>query len=354
VPPFSEGRRQRPTGAACLRPRTNRLAPRPSDRDPVTVNSPGPFFVAGTGRSGTSQLTRVIGEHPAVYSLGWETRFIVDPGGFEDLVPALTERYTPYHADDALRRLFWLLEQRLAGRTMEVFHGWDLPGEIGEVRYWRAVDGLRAKLTWYSFDEVVPKARPASGPEPTAEEGASAKRRTVARYFTDRAELVAIVRRFVEELFGSVASAAGKSTWCEKTPFNLLSVPFLWDLFPEATVIVAVRDPRAVVASHLEQIWAPSTLDDVLSWLEPVYRRWMSEREALLADRRYVEVRIDDLAADWPSQRAAPFGRMGLADHETRNGFDRHHVHHRDGALTLDELAVVDQRIGWAARTLGY
>ncbi len=278
--------------------------------DSVAVGSPGPFFVAGTGRSGTSQLTRVIGDHPLVRSLVWETRFIVDPGGFEDLVPALTERYTPYHADDALARLFWLLEQRLAGRTTEVFRGWDLPGDVGEERYWGAIDRLRAQLTWYSFDELVPQARPAYGPEPTpgAPGEQPSKRRTVARYFADRAELVAILRRFVEDLFGGAASDAGKATWCEKTPFNLLSVPFLWELFPEATVVVAVRAPRAVVASHLEQVWAPSTLDDVLSWLEPVYRRWIAERGGLLGDRRTMEGRA--------RLRATPVADGGLRRRE--------------------------------------
>jgi hypothetical protein len=62
----------------------------------------GPFFVGGTGRCGTSQLCRVLGEHPEVHSLEWESRFLVDPGGFEDLARALTTAYTPYHADDAL------------------------------------------------------------------------------------------------------------------------------------------------------------------------------------------------------------------------------------------------------------
>jgi hypothetical protein len=292
----------------------------------------------------------VIGEHPAVRSLVWESRFIVDPGGFEDLVPALTEHYTPYHADDALRRLLWLLEQRLAGRTMEVFRGLDLPGDVGEERYWAAVDRLRARLAWYSFHEGVPG--PTAGGDASGEQ--PSMRRTVARYFADRGEVIAILRAFIEELFGGLANDAGKTTWCEKTPFNLLSVPFLWELFPGATVIVSVRDPRAVVASHVEQTWAPSTIDDVLSWLEPVYRRWMRERERLLTDHRYTEVRLEDLAADWPSQRATLFRRMGLADHETPSGFDRQQVHHRDGVLTRDELATIDHRIGWAVRALGY
>ena len=40
----------------------------------------GPFFVGGTGRSGTTRLTTVLGQHPAVYALPDETRFLIDPG----------------------------------------------------------------------------------------------------------------------------------------------------------------------------------------------------------------------------------------------------------------------------------
>jgi len=105
----------------------------------------------------------------------------------------------------------------------------------------------------------------------------------VARYFPDRAELTGILREFTAGLFGAAAEAAGKRTWCEKTPFNLLSVPFLLELFSEAAVVVILRHPVHVAASHLNQPWAPSTVQGVLGWLEPVYRRWLAQRPALLA-----------------------------------------------------------------------
>jgi hypothetical protein len=70
-----------------------------------------------------------------------------------------------------------------------------------------------------------------------------------------------------------------------------------------ATVVVIMRHPVHVVASHLDQPWAPSTLDGMLNWLQPVYQRWLAQRTALLADRRYAEMKAEDLAAHWPDTR---------------------------------------------------
>jgi len=66
----------------------------------------GPFFVGGTGRCGTSQLCRVLGDHPEVHALQWESRFLVDPGGFSR-DGQLTD---PEHRE-VLSRLRWAAEE---------------------------------------------------------------------------------------------------------------------------------------------------------------------------------------------------------------------------------------------------
>lgn len=53
------------------------------------------IFVAGAGRSGTSQLADILGQHPQIHRIPIETRFIPDPGGQRDLADALTHRYDP-------------------------------------------------------------------------------------------------------------------------------------------------------------------------------------------------------------------------------------------------------------------
>jgi omega-hydroxy-beta-dihydromenaquinone-9 sulfotransferase len=314
----------------------------------------GPFFVGGTGRCGTSQLCRVLGEHPEVHSLEWESRFLVDPGGFEDLARALTTAYTPYHADDALGRLDWLLNQRLTGNTSEAFRGWGLAAEIGPEEYRAATDRLWEQLVWYEFTEAVPPLSYRYRRWQYAPGEARTHRRVVARYFPDRAELIAILRDFTAGLFGATARRAGKRTWCEKTPFSLVSIPFLHELFPEATVVVIMRHPYQVAASHLDQPWAPATPDAVVNWLEPLYQRWLGQRPALLAHPRYVEVKAETLAARWPASRRELFERLGLPDADTPSSFVPGRLSHRDGQLAAGQLGQAAERLYWVTEQLGY
>jgi hypothetical protein len=316
------------------------------------MEHPGPFFVGGTGRSGTSRLTAVLGQHPAVFALPDETRFIVDPGGLENLAHVLTVGYTPYDGDDALRRFDYLMRETLTGRTPTEFRGSDLPGMVGSERYWAALARFQDALAWYTLDAGIPH-------DPTSVRRSpyepATYRRVIPLYFQDRAELIVLLHAFVQELFGGAAADHGKPTWCEKTPMNILSAPFLWELFPEATVIHIMRHPLGVVASHLHQPWAPRSLHDVVAWLSPIYRRWFGLRDTLdLASVRLVEVRLEDLAADWPRQRRSLFASLSLDDAETAAGFDRAAVEHRDGQLSLDERAYVVRELGWVMERLGY
>lgn len=140
----------------------------------------------------------------------------------------------------------------------------------------------------------------------------------------------------------------------EKTPFNILSVPFLWELYPGSRFVHMVRDPVFVVASHLDQWWAPRTLDDVVSWVGSVYRRFLDQRPALVADSRYVELRQEDVAADWAAVRPRLLERLGLADDPAMLGFDQEPVRRRDDQLSAGDRRRVLDRLGDVRDALGY
>ena len=291
------------------------------------------IFVAGTGRSGTTLLAEVIGQHPSVWHIPTETRFLVDPGGLQDLVPALSTAYTPFHGCDALTRFRSLLTCDVAGRpTPEALSKADLTEIFGPDRYADWAERFLTALTWYTFNERT-------------------TRRTVGRYFADRAGLAAVCRSYVDELFAAGASAHDKPIWCEKTPNNLLAMRFLWELFPDARIVHIVRHPVQVAASHLSMEWAPDDIEGVCSWLEPMYARWLTSGAA--SDSRCVQLRLEDLAQDWPNQRRQLFERLGLPDAETTTEASRDRLDHWT-PIAADDETYARQRLGFAIDAFGY
>jgi hypothetical protein len=292
-----------------------------------------PIFVGGTGRSGTTVLADIIGQHPEVWHVPTETRFLVDPGGVEDLVRALSTEYTPFHGSDALTRFTTILTQDVAGQAPPgaLVHA-DLPAIFGAEPYADWSRRFLAALTWYAFND-------------------RATERIVGRYFADRSELLALCRSFVDELFSAGARTAGKSRWCEKTPNNMLEAEFLWDLFPDAQFLHIVRHPVQVAASHLSMEWAPDDIASACNWLEPMYQQWLAGKSADAPRCR--QLRLEDLAADWARERRALFDWLGLPDADTALAFTPDRIAHWAPMSAADE-SYVRERLGFAIEAFGY
>ena len=159
----------------------------------------------------------------------------------------VTTRYDFYRASDAFRSFDKLVRQHLTARTNSIQRLFRLDRVFGESVYFYAIQEFENQLALLGFEETL---SPETSGNPRDEYGPSQLRRcrrVVPRFFSNHTNLLGICRNLIEKLFGSVMQKSGKHWWCEKTPFNLLPMDFLWDLFPNTYVLHIKRDPRGVV-----------------------------------------------------------------------------------------------------------
>jgi hypothetical protein len=240
------------------------VGPSGSDLDP-------PIFVGGTGRSGTTVVSRLLGRTPNIHAMRWETQFIVAARGLLELAAA---DYPP----DALDAFLTMLRGRWYRRTLN-------PGKPNEYEAGLCSDvgeeHLEASIAQLQADISAAAAPP-----------------------------LEIAADFIGRLFGEPARAAGARRWLEKTPRNIVYIEQLWQMFPDMRFIHMIRDGRDVAASMMRrQFWPiatipgrPSTHDftgEVTLELAAAYWREMLHLGRLAASRippeNYLEVRLEDL-----------------------------------------------------------
>jgi len=60
------------------------------------------------------------------------------------------------------------------------------------------------------------------------------------------------IRRYIQRRFTRFAERRGKNIFCEKTPANCLRIGFVMSVFPDARLVLIVRDGRSVLRSTEE------------------------------------------------------------------------------------------------------
>lgn len=188
--------------------------------DPVAEGDTGPFFVGGTGRSGTWILGRLLDKHPAVTAIHTELRFHSDEGGF---CGVLDGSQTPEEYAQRVRDRWFNLTAADGGSK-----------------------GLRLVATSKQLNQAT--------------------QLLVTHGATDMA---AGLRAFTHELVDPYAFGRGTRTWVETTPANSSAVDCLMEVFPNGRAIDIVRDGRDSASSVVSmKSWGPKTLTEGLDWWE--------------------------------------------------------------------------------------
>jgi hypothetical protein len=97
--------------------------------------------------------------------------------------------------------------------------------------------------------------------------------------------------------------------------------------------------------------WAPDDVEAVCSWLAPMYQRWLAADAR--NDARCRQLRLEDLAQDWPGQRSALFAWLGLPDTETELEMTPDRLAHWQPLSAADE-ARARARLDFAMDAFGY
>lgn len=181
-----------------------------------------PLLIIGCARSGTTLLYHLLSEVGVLWSLGYESKGII-------------ERYhSPAHKNwesGALTAADLTDESRRF--MLKQFAAQAAPGS-----YWRAVHGLSARANRSAVYQAVKRRGRGEGAGAAA---GNALPGGGLALFRGLARLRNIVARPLNDI-----------RLLEKTPENCLRLPFLRALFPDARVLFLTRDGRANVYSLLE------------------------------------------------------------------------------------------------------
>ena len=107
----------------------------------------------------------------------------------------------------------------------------------------------------------------------------------------------------------------------DKLPLNLLELPWIAALFPDARVLVALRDPRDVCLSNFMQDFSPNRamvetlqLEGVTRFYEQVMSFWLGVREKF--GLPWIEVRYEDTVEDLERQARRVLEFLDLPWHD--------------------------------------
>ena len=262
------------------------------------------IFIGGTGRSGSNILKAILSQQPEAASLPFEPRYILDPDGIIDFYNSL-DSWSPYTIDFKLRRLFGLLTSVGARGDLDLaaiekyqprqinpldltpprYYQWELDKHIPG--FLNRVEELKSELVDFEFNNYW------IGSESNKEKNISA----FSKLF-DKDVVGGKLSEFVLSNCDALLANKKRSVLIDDSTFSPLHIIDLKRLLPSMKLIHIYRDPRDVIASLINQRWAPSDLDQVLLWYSAVMHRWNTVKQSV--DKScYVEIKFEDLVSDF-------------------------------------------------------
>ncbi len=320
------------------------------------------IFIGGTGRSGTTIMSKILGLHSEIYRYPFETRFMIDPHGLIDLVPALSDQWSPWKADRAIRdfeEMMWEVYppairgtfRRIGGHILTKL-GTSLPRYALWISY---RDIMPRKVFTKELDEFTGKIVDREFKGFWIGSGLHLSPKVyVARSFK-REEIARISGDFVNGISSYPVKKAGKKMWLDHTPFNILHASFLHEMFPEMKLIHIYRDPRDVISSYKTKSWGGNSAHDNAVWIRNILEKWEDEKKSL-PDGTYYEVRMEAAikSPEKELRKICDFLGVGFEKKMMNIDLSKGHVGRWKKDLKPDEIKVANEVLGETLERYGY
>ena len=247
-------------------------------RDSLRLHKVVPVFVGGTGRSGTTVVGDLLGNHSKIRtSTPIEIKFLTNRSGLVDVVFGYNQEIEKKSGKVSI--LNFRTYRKRKRREKERFA--NILAEFKEFIWekWWDIDappphgrGLTSGIAKIDLENLLKRL----------ERDLKINRKWAARRF---------MATFIRQQF----EAGDEIYWVETTPMNIPEANKLQRLFPKALFINMVRDPRDVIASLLNKNWGPTTPLEGLDWIE---KRLVAGHEGLkpIKPEKKTTISLEDLA----------------------------------------------------------
>ena len=166
------------------------------------------------------------------------------------------------------------------------------------------------------------------------------------------AEMLDALRGLYWEEVANVVQIAGNQRLVDKNPLNMLRLPMIRRMFPDAKIILALRHPCDVMLSCYMQNFRSPAFMTLCSSIERLARSYVNSMRSCIHHQELLApdvlvLRYEDTVANFPAQVARISEFLGIEDDEHLAGFATHAA--RKGYISTPSYAQVVEPVNTRA-----
>jgi hypothetical protein len=257
-------------------------------------------LIGGTGRSGTTILTKIFSCHPEVAVVP-EWRYLVDPDGIIDYY-VQADNWSPYHSDVRIKRLRDLLisvgkSSRISGAIRGVekalLKNFGLSRKLSTAYSQFAAEKICPNYNVY-VEVLINNLVDYQFKGDWAGMPALDRRYLMYSDPVVKTELAKIFRKFLVHIISSTLKSQDKVHYLEKNTWNILWFEQILDFLPESKLVHIYRDPRDVCVSFSRQVWMPDDVVQCALIYKSIFNEWEKVKARVRSDT-YFELSLESL-----------------------------------------------------------